>query len=270
MQLEEVGNVKINNLKVKSSKVLVEYEIDNNINKIKLPIEIYSKYKLLNNTLIPLNKWNEILKESKKIEIKETLMKIYSSKTRSIYNTRNKALKYYYDDEDLLEECINELKLEKLLDDSKFIKEYYEYLEDSLYGKYYILNFFRNNEIDKELLKDLDFNESKEKEKAIKYLGNLLDTDKYNFMKVKVKIYNSLLSRGFDQGLTYDIINSLNIDRNKELELLNKEFNKLKDKELRKNKEIDYQVIIKKLISKGYRISDIKEVINLYKGENND
>ena len=271
MQLEKTGKIKINNIKFRLNKIVIEYlNVDNEENKIKLPLEISSYYDLNKYEEISLDKWNEILFKSKEIEIEKYLINLYSSKTISIYETKKKAMKYYSNDEKLLDKCILELKNNSFLDDRKFVNEYYEYLSNSLYGKYYILNFFKNNEIDKELLKDLDFNEEKEKEKAVKYLGKLLNSQKNNFMKIKVKIYNSLLKRGFDQNLTYEIINSLNIDENKERELLQKDLKRLIEKELKRKDEIDYQVINKKLISKGYRFKDIKEEMDKYKGENHD
>ena len=271
MHLEEVGNIIIKNIKAKGDKVTIEY-LDSNRNeeKIKLNLDIYSLYKLDKNMEIDEDKWKEILDNNIKEDIKTYIIKLYNSKTISIYELRNKVNKKFKGNEALINTLIEDLINDGVLDDSKFVKEYYSYLNKELYGKYYILNFFKINEISKDLLYPLDFASDKELEKALKYVNKLIRKNKSNFMRLKVKIYSRLLSRGFDQEITMKVLNELNINEEDEKKSLKKDMDKIVSRELKKKGEIDYKVLNKKLISKGYKFSDINEAIQMLKGERDD
>lgn len=271
MHLEEVGNIYIKNIKIKGNKVTVEY-LDSNKNeeRIKLNLDIYSLYKLEKNKEIDEKLWKEILDNNIKEDIKTYIIKQYNSKTISIYELKNKTNKKFKGNDELINTLIEDLIKDGTLDDSKFVKEYYSYLSKELYGKYYILNFFKLNNISKDLLLPLDFNSEKELEKALKYVNKLIRKNKSNFMKLKVKIYSRLLSRGFDQEITMKVLNELNINEEDEKKSLNKDIERIVSRELKKKGEIDYKILNKKLISKGYKFSDINEAIEKLKGERND
>ncbi len=271
MHLEEVGNIYIKNIKVKGGKVLIEYlDLNKEENKIKLNFDIYSLYKIEKNKEININTWNEILDNNIKEDIKNYIIKLYNSKTISIYELKNKTNKKFKGNSELINTLIQDLIKDNILDDSKFVKEYYSYLSKELYGKYYILNFFKLNDISKDLLVDLDFDFDKELEKALKYVNKFIKKDKSNFMRLKVKIYSKLLSRGFDQEVTMKVLNGLNINEDDEKNALKKDMDRIVSRELKKKGEIDYKIVNKKLISKGYKFSDIKEAIENLKGERND
>ncbi len=270
MHLEEVGNIYIKNIKIKGNNVFIEYLYNNNEDKIKLNYDIYSLYKLEKDSEINITLWNEILNNNLKEDIKTYIIKLYNSKTISIYELKNKMNKKFKGNDELINTLIEDLINEKLLDDSKFVKEYYSYLSKELYGKYYILNFFKLNNISKDLIKDLDFSFDKELEKALKYVNKLINKNKSNFMKLKVKIYSKLLSHGFDQEVTMKVLNGLNINEEDEKNALKKDMDKIVSREIKKRGEVDYKILNKKLISKGYKFSDINEAIEALKGERND
>ncbi len=271
MHLEEVGNIYIKNIKIKGNKVLIEYQdLNKNEDKIKLNLDLYSLYKIDKNKEIDINTWKEILENNIKEDIKSYIIKLYNSKTISIYELKNKVNKKFKGHEELINTLIEDLINDGILDDSKFVKEYYSYLNKELYGKYYILNFFKLNEISKDLVLPLDFNSDFELEKALKYVNKLIKKNKSNFMKLKVKVYYKLLSRGFDQEITMKVLNELNINENDERNALKKDMDKIVSKEIKKKGEIDYKTLNKKLISKGYKFSYVNEAIEKLKGERND
>lgn len=270
MQLEEVGKITIVSMKEKSLVINIEYKDDRDISyKVKLPIEVASKYKIDVNDHVDKDLWNVILNESKKIDIKNYIVKNYVSKILSIQDIKFKCYKKFKDYA-LVDESIQELINSKFLDDSSYMNEYFSYLNSELYGKYFILNYFKKNGVDEKLISNLKFNDKDEYNKAVAYVNNKIKrANSSNFMKSKVKIYNKLLSRGFNQSVIIEVLKKLNINEEDEIASLKKDLNKILNKK-KKNKELSRRDIIKLLISKGYSLSRILEVLDDESSENKE
>lgn len=270
MQLEEAGKIVIVSMKEKSLVINIEYKDDRDISyKVKLPIEVVSKYKINVDDKIDKDLWNKILNESKKIDIKNYIVKNYVSKILSIQDIKFKCYRKFKD-YPLVDESIKELIDSNFLNDSFYVNDYFSFLNSELYGKYYILNYFKKHGVDDNLVSTLEFNDSDEYRKALAYVNNKIRrTNSSNFMKSKVKIYNKLLSRGFNQETIIKVLNKLNINEEDEIASLKKDLNKILNKK-RKNKELSKRDIIKSLISKGYSLSRILEVLNDGSNENKE
>ena len=155
------------------------------------------------------------------------------------------------------ERIINKLKDYKLIDDKQFVLDY-KYLHDQkLDGKIKILNSLREKGISEVLLKDLCFDYDEELEKAKKVSPSLLLKFK-NKSKTKFKeaFISSLIRKGYSYDIAqvcYDYISKDII--NDDEEKIKKAIILLKSKGYEKND------IIKKLLLRGYKYSDINKVL---------
>ena len=266
MHLEEVGkDITISEIKDKGSKISLLFD---NGEKAKVYRATYIEFNL--NPGITLNQ--EAIKEINSFDEKEEIIEYLKSL----------IAKRPYNEAELLKKCISkfknynnvskaisELKSYHLIDDQDYIENYMDYFDRNNYGKYFIINFFKNNGLKEELIEKLEFCDENELKKARNYFDSI--KNKYvsgNFAKQKKKIYDLMLRRGFSIENILEVLNDLKVNQTAELERLKKDYRKVKMKYFVTNDSgVDANSkIISKLINKGYNLEDINTIIE----EDND
>ncbi len=234
--------------------------------KLKILPETYEEFKFLVGNEYEKDTILECIAENKKNEIVRYGVSKFAKKNYCSNEIKKKINKKFCDYPcEIIEEAIEILKTNNFIDDNFYVEQYLEYFNVGCYGKYYIINFFNSQKIDKNIVDKIEFDEELEKEKAKRYFE--LIKNKYvsnNFVKQKKKIYENLLRRGFDVSLISKLVNTLEIDENKEEKALLKAYLKEKNKVLSEKNEDESitNKIISKLVSKGYSYEKITELIN--------
>ncbi len=273
MPLERIGNdvksIEITNVEIKESKVIIEYILnDDDKEKIKISYFSYDECPLEVGK-VSVEDFNKLIKEENKNIIKNYISDLLVKRPYS----KAEVLTKTYDKFDYLEEEINEVVKEleevKLLDDQDYVTIFLDHFNGAYYGKYYIINYFKEKEINDVYIDSLSFPIDLEKEKAHKYFEII--KNKYvsnNIIKQKKKISEQMLKRGFDLEIIDDVISTLEIDETKEKELLKKDYNKALQKY--KKREDKDNLIISYLVNVGYKLGDVEDYINSLKNEENN
>lgn len=165
---------------------------------------------------------------------------------------------------------ISKLKELDLLNDKEFIEDFLGYGEERLWGKNKIKQELLKKGIFAEEIEKIHFNLNTEKKKAVALIPSLEKKySKYSYQQKRQHIYATLISRGFDHEVAnYALSKISGKDEKDEKKKLKEDFKKIyarysKKYEGRELKERVYR----SLISKGYKYSDISELLG---GMDND
>lgn len=259
----EVKNIKYTIIKTKDKDNCVVLYLDNN-EKLNVSIENYFKYKDLkgfDDNIYNLLKDDEKFLLAYNSVLRKLSNKDYSKKQIIEYLIKNRCLS---NSEAMI--IVDKLIKYDLINDDRFVQSKINYLSNSnSYRK--IRNKLLKDGISEELIDQyLLINENEEENKANLLANKYLSSIKNKSINLtKSYIFNKLVSNGFSIETSKNVVNSLIIKGDNELELLNKEYNKALNKYSKKYS--DYELrnkIYSYLISKGFNSNDIKEVINLW------
>ena len=270
MPLERIGNdvksIEITDVEIKESKVIIEYILnDDEREKIKVSYFSYEECPLEVGK-VSVETFNKIIKEENKNIIKNYISDLLVKRPYSKAEVLTKTYDKFEHLEEEINEVVKELEEVKLLDDQDYVTIFLDHFNSSYYGKYYIINYFKEKEINDVYIDSLSFPIDLEKEKAHKYFEII--KNKYvsnNIIKQKKKISEQMLKRGFDLEIIDDVISTLEIDEAKEKELLKKDYNKALQKY--KKREDKDNLIISYLVNVGYKLGDVEDYINSLKNE---
>lgn len=271
-QSKNTGNIFIKEIEINSSKIILHLS---NQEKILLSSSNFVNYYLYKNKQLEENEYLKLKQESKDFEILNYLYKLINYKPYSKKQLKDK-LKTKYEISDIkFEEIITKLIENNQYDPSIFLNEYVTKLIQKGYSKSKIIKELEtHNYLEEEILQVLNL---KENEYNLENLINELirKNSSKNIFSIKQSITRKLIELGYSnqdinnylQQYFYlnDEVNKLNdLEANKLKNELIKTYNYYKDRNLDeyalKNK------CIIKLVSKGYKIDDIKkeykEIIN--------
>src|SRR5574344_1285974 len=251
-QLEETGKIVLKEIKNKDDKVILIFDDD----KIKLFPETLDTYKVeigegYDRVFLDKLKKLDLKNEGLRYAIQLSKKKLYAEK-----DFKDKLKKRIENDE-VVDETIKELKEKKIINDEVYCKCSVDVLNDSNYGKYFIVNYLKSKKINNNIIEEITFNEEFEEEKAQKYFLSI--KNKYvsnNLVKQKKKIFNALLKRGFEVNIIMNLIKSLKLNPEVEEKEIKKDYLKIKNKILDgENKKLDNYSegkIVSWLVRKGY------------------
>lgn len=273
MPLERIGNdvksIEITNVEIKESKVIIEYILnDDDKEKIKISYFSYDECPLEVGK-VSVEDFNKLIKEENKNIIKNYISDLLVKRPYSKAEVLTKTYDKFEHLEEEINEVVKELEEVKLLDDQDYVTIFLDHFNGAYYGKYYIINYFKEKAINDVYIDSLSFPIDLEKEKAHKYFEII--KNKYvsnNIIKQKKKISEQMLKRGFDLEIIDDVISTLEIDETKEKELLKKDYNKALQKY--KKREDKDNLIISYLVNVGYKLGDVEDYINSLKNEENN
>ena len=159
---------------------------------------------------------------------------------------------------------IKRLKDVNLIDDTMFVLDRVEYLNEKHYGKNKIIQHLKDEGVFDAQINKIKFPESLEKKKALhqlKILENKYKREPYE--KKKMHIYQTLLTQGFDHEVVNYALNQLSpINKKDESEKIKKDYANLKRRlSVRyEGKELQDK-LFKGLKNKGYHYNDIRKIM---------
>lgn len=230
--------------------------------KIKVHTSTIEEFNIKANDVLDKEKINKIKRAENKIKIKKYIKNLINKRPYTEHQLYEKAV-LKFDDFRLVREAIKELKEEGLGADKDYIENYLEYFDIHNFGKYYIINYFRDAGISQEIIDSLEFENEREIEKAWDFFNSI--KNKYtskNFVKQKKQIFNLMLKRGFPVSVIDDVLSKLEIDEEDENKKLLKDYKRVSEKyALKYSGRVLKNKIITKLISLGYRLENIQELV---------
>lgn len=158
---------------------------------------------------------------------------------------------------------LEKLKRYSLLNEDEFIKNIISYCDAKHYGYNKIILMLKERKISDKKIKNVKKNEPREIKQSNLLLERLIKRYKNkNTVNLRRSIYSSLIRYGFDENLASSLIERVYNSLQKELNMLKLEYQRTFSSVSRKvkGKELNLK-ITNKLLSKGYRIEDIKKVI---------
>ena len=248
---------------------IVSYEKKaNNKYKVKLDndetITLYDNVILNNNLLITkeIDDVDKLIKENDFYELYNKTIRYLGTKLRTrkeIYN--HFKLKY---DRDIINDVLDRIKDEGYLNDDLYAKSYVnDQVNLSNNGYHKILRDLSAKDIDEELIKEyLDkVSEDTWKDKIRKIIEKKIKANnKYSSSYLKEKILYDLNNLGYDKSMILDVIGEYTIEDNEDI--FNKTYESIYNKLSKKYSGNELKVqLINKLMSKGFKYSEIKDKI---------
>lgn len=207
--------------------------------------------------------YDKILKDTNFYDIYNKVVKYILKKRKSEKEVLNYLVKFNLANDDI-DKIINKLKGLKLINDIEYCKAF---INDKIYLGKEGINKIRldllNQDIPSYIIEqelsniDTDILDSR-LEKII--LKKIKSNHKYSNSHLKQKILNEMINLGYSKEKILDIVNkNLNDDYN----IINKEFDKLYYKLKLKYSGVELENKLKqKLISKGFRLEEINDLLN--------
>lgn len=161
------------------------------------------------------------------------------------------------------QEAIKKLEKYQLLNEDELIKRITDFCDAKHYGFNRIISMLKDRQVSESKIKKLQSKESREIKEATLMSEKLVKRFKNkNTSTLKRNVYSSLIRYGFDENIASlcasKVFNSpkneLNVLKLDYLQAFSSYSRKVKGKELKEK-------IIKSLLSKGYRISDIEKIL---------
>lgn len=266
MQSEKNGKIIIN-VKFISNKILI---LLNNNETLEINDEIFSKYYLYPNKELSLDDYNSI-----KFDILVNKNKLYcvnllSKKQYSENQIKDKLINKGCNEKEI-DYIINYLNQSNLLNDEAYINFLFDEYNKKLYGKQKIISRLYQTKFKEELIKNLNFDEESEKEKASKLIKIYLNkNNKLSYSKAKGKAYLYLLQNGYSSSISNLITNKeFNSIEINEIENLYNQIEKyIIIHKINLNDELQVKKIINRYLSKGFKYQDINKCLEDYKWKN--
>lgn len=259
----KVSDIKYKIVKIKDNKDYVAIYLDNK-EKINVSIETYFSKKISSLNGLDQNLYDVLKKEELVLLGYIGALRKLSLKDCSIKQIKD----YLYIKKQLhqseVEEIINKLIKYGLLDDDKYAQNRFNYLNKQLLSIKQIRHKLINEGISNELIDKYVINNNEDEHNKINKLVNkyCLSIKNKSSLATKQAVLNKLVNAGFNYEMSKEIVNEANINNKDEIQLLKKEYIKLKAKYDKKYKDYELRShIYGALINKGFRSDDIKKVL---------
>lgn len=244
----------VESVQKKGKKYLVQFE--NNDNPLTLTEDQIVEFRVIKGSIFSDS-------DFEKIKASIELSTYYAKSIHYIDfkpRTKKEVVEYlqsYGLDQDSITKLIQKLEQIGYIDDERYVSRFVEECIRKGKGRYYIIQTLCQKGITKEFIFPFlsEYDKDVEIENAMVLAGKiLLKITDYPVRKQKLQIQQKLLSAGFHSEIIGYVINHLSFENHSQ-ERLEKEVARLKEKKLEKEK------IITKLLAKGYEYIDIKKVL---------
>ena len=160
-------------------------------------------------------------------------------------------------------EVILKLKKYSFLDEDEIIKNVISYADVKHYGYYKIIEMLKQREIDPNKIAKILMSNSRELRESKEMLNRLKKRYKNkNTVNLKQSIYSALIGYGFEENIATMRVSEVYNSPQEELNVLILEYNKLISSYSRNYKGSELtKKIVDKLLTKGYKINDIRKVV---------
>lgn len=252
---------KISKIKNKNDYMLIFLDNDE---KINISIDNYIKYDL--SKIMGLdNKVYELLKKEERILLSyNSVLRKLASKDYTVKQIKDYLFVKKELHKDEVDTIINKLNEYHLLDDDRYCLNRFNYLNKQLYSikqiKIKLLNEgIKQDLIDKYVIYNSDVEFDKVYSLVLKYSKTIKNK---SLNAIKQAIMSKLVNVGYSFDLCKKALNQLNLKADNEIELLNKEYIKVKNKYSKKYEGYDLKCrIYNSLLNKGFKSEDIKEIV---------
>lgn len=189
--------------------------------------------------------------------VKRLIVRDYSpSKLREYLLKKNKNKK-------VVDEVIKKLQKYQLLNEDELIERVIEYCDSKHYGYNRIILMLKTRGISLNKINNVKLDHQRETKEALEQAKRLVKRYKSkNTVNLKRCVYSALIRYGFDENIASLESSKVYNSPSSELNMLKLEYSKLVSSYSRKLKEKELtNKVIKTLLSKGYRSSDIEKII---------
>ena len=191
------------------------------------------------------------------LAVKRLIARDYSpSKLREYLLKKNK-------NKQVVDEVIKKLQKYQLLNEDELIERVIEYCDSKHYGYNRIILMLKTRGISLNKINNVKLDHQRETKEALEQTKRLVKRYKgKNTVNLKRSVYSALIRYGFDENIASLESSKVYNSPSSELNMLKLEYSKLVSRYSRKlkGKELTNKVI-KALLSKGYRSSDIDKLI---------
>ena len=160
-------------------------------------------------------------------------------------------------------EIISKLRKYSFLDEEEIVKDIISYADIKHYGYNKIITMLRSREIDEKLITKIKKDDSREEYQSKELVKSLVKRYKNkNTLNLKRNIYSALIRYGYDVNIASIRADEVYISPIEEINVLKLEYGKLLSSYSRKYIDATNieERIKDKLISKGFRLNDIRKV----------
>ena len=191
------------------------------------------------------------------LAVKRLIVRDYSpSKLREYLLKKNK-------NKIVVDQVIKKLEKYQLLNEDELIERIIEYCDSKHYGYNRIILMLKDRQISLNKINNVKLDHQRETKEAIEQAKRLVKRyKKKNTVNLRQSVYSSLIRYGFSEDLASLESSKVSNSPSNELNMLKLDYSKLISRySLKlKGKELENK-LVKSLLSKGYRINDIKKVI---------
>ena len=191
------------------------------------------------------------------LAVKRLIVRDYSpSKLREYLLKKNK-------NKTVVDQVIKKLQKYQLLNEDELIERIIEYCDSKHYGYNRIILMLKDRQISLNKINNVKLDHHRETKEAIEQAKRLVKRyKKKNTVNLRQSVYSSLIRYGFSEDLASLESSKVSNSPSNELNMLKLDYSKLISRySLKlKGKELENK-LVKSLLSKGYRINDIKKVI---------
>lgn len=187
----------------------------NNAEKLKLTLDEYYLYDLVENDEISLDLFNKIKKEVNFNQILEKTIKYCSVRLRSEKEVKNYLYSKHFLKKDEISEIVKNLANKGIIDDRRYAKYVIDAAKLDLKGSNYIMYKLSSSMVDRKIIAEEleNFDETSLIPSLIvevmKYLPLL---EKYPKSIQKKKIFDKLYRKGFKENTIYKILNEIDLN----------------------------------------------------------
>lgn len=245
-----------------------KYKVITNEEDYNFSEEMLIKYHIFKDQVFTKVEFEKILDDSlvddyfnKVINLLSISLKSESEIIKYIHDKERVSKKYLKDNQ--INSIIEKIKQLGYLNEERLCDYILDYYYRNNKGPLYIKQKLIEKKVDRLLIEDTLKKYSYDmEEEAIDKILEKENNKNYTVKKYKMNLTNKLLRNGFSSNIVYKKIDKLKVE-DKSNELIEKEFNKIYDK-VNKKDITDHekkQMIINKLLSKGYEYQLIKQYI---------
>ena len=191
------------------------------------------------------------------LAVKRLIVRDYSpAKLREYLLKKNK-------NKTVVDQVIKKLEKYQLLNEDELIERIIEYCDSKHYGYNRIILMLKDRQISLNKINNVKLDHQRETKEAIEQAKRLVKRyKKKNTVNLRQSVYSSLIRYGFSEDLASLESSKVSNSPSNELNMLKLDYSKLISRySLKlKGKELENK-LVKSLLSKGYRINEIKKVI---------
>lgn len=208
----------------------------------------------------------------KKLDTKKEITKVDGFFALSIRKLKNsdcsiekmrEFLKKKNASEEEIDEVINKLLKYSIINEDEMVKSIISFCDYKHYGYNKLIYILESRKISKNRIDKVAKNEEREIKHAKELVKTLIKRYKNkNTVNVKRSVFSALIRAGYDEIVASSCVSDISISYKDEINMLKLDYRKIFLKVSKKLKGNEAkQKIINRLVSKGYKIDDIKKVI---------